>query len=121
MRAEAFIENNVVEINQLQVVQKDDALEAVKIAHNDAVKKWVKWCFNYPCPFEKVICQIWGGTLSEYEGRYYCSDNHVSQHFIEKWRSLASRGDARMLFFCNDLDYDHRKRLVDWIMENYGG
>ena len=89
MKAETFIENNVVEngsFNQLEVVVKNDALEEVKIAHNDAVKKWSLWCFNYHTPFERTICEIWGGTLAGFGGRYYCENNHFTQHLIEKWQ-----------------------------------
>lgn len=124
MKAETFIENNVVEnggFNQLEVVVKNDALEAVKIAHNDAVKKWSLWCFNYHTPFERTICEIWGGKLSGFGGRYYCENNHLTQHLIEKWQSFENRGDARMLFFYCELDSGLREQLVNWVMEHYAG
>lgn len=34
---------------------------------------------------------------------------------------MEHRGDARMMFFYCELDTENRKKLVDWIMENYGG
>lgn len=102
-------------------VSEKVAFEAVKLAHNDAVKKWALWCFNYHTPFEGTICKIWGGTLSGFGGRYYCEDNHFTQHLIEKWQSFENRGDARMLFFYCELDSGLQKQLVDWVMENYAG
>lgn len=122
MKAEEFIENvKVGGFDQAEYVSIADAKEAVKIAYNDAVKKWTLYCFNYSTPFESTICKIWGGTLSGFGGRYYCEDNHFTQHLIEKWHSFENRGDARMLFFYCELDTENRKKLVDWIMENYGG
>ena len=122
MKAEEFIENvKVGGFDQVEYVGIADAMEAVNIAHNDAVKKWTLWCFNYPTPFEPTICKIWGGTLSGFGGRYYCKDNHFTQHLIEKWQSFENRGDARMLFFYCELDSGLQKQLVDWVMENYRG
>ena len=122
MKAEEFIENvKVGGFDQAEYVGIADAMEAVKIAHNDAVKKWTLWCFNYQTPFERVICSIWGGTLSYAQGTYYCGNNHFTQHLIEKWQSFESRGDARMLFFYCELDSNLRKQLIDWVMENYRG
>ena len=122
MEAERFILNSDgVGENAPLVVREDVAMEAVKIAHNDAVKKWTLWCFNYSTPFESTICKIWGGTLSYFGGRYYCEDNHFTQHLIEKWQSFENRMDARMLFFYCELDSSLRKQLVDWVMENYKG
>lgn len=121
-KAEEFIENvKVGGFDQAEYVGIADANEAVKIAHNDAVKKWTLWCFNYRTPFEQVICKIWGGKLSGFGGRYYCEDNHFTQHLIEKWQSFENRGDARMLFFYCELDSGLQKQLVDWVMENYRG
>lgn len=122
MKAEEFIEKvKVGGFDQAEYVGIADAMEAVKIAHNDAVKKWTLWCFNYQTPFERVICSIWGGTLSYAHGTYYCENNHFTQHLIEKWQSFENRGDARMLFFYCELDSKLRKQLVDWVMENYRG
>ena len=125
MKAEDFLKENAVIIQTLDkrgadVVVLDDAMEAMKIAHNDAVKKWSLWCFNYPTPFEQTICEIWGGTLSGFGGRYYCEDNHFTQHLIEKWQS-APHNNAHMLFFYCELDSGLQKQLVDWVMENYRG
>lgn len=73
MKAEEFIENvKVGGFDQAEYVGIGDAKEAVKIAYNDAVKKWTLYCFNYSTPFESTICKIWGGTLSGFVGRYYC-------------------------------------------------
>ena len=93
--------------------------ETLSIA--DAVKKWSLWCFNFHTPFEETICKIWGGTISNERGLYVCRDNCFSQHLIEKWRSLEKRGDARMLFFFCDLDAEHKDKLIDYVMKNYGG
>ena len=65
MKAEDYIE--IVKVggfDQTEYVGISDAKEAVKFGHNDAVKKWTLWCFNYSTPFESTICKIWGGTLS---------------------------------------------------------
>jgi len=122
MKAEEFIENaKVVGIDQVERIDIADVMEAVKLAHNDAVKKWTMWCFNYPTPFETTICRIWGGTLSGFGGRYYCEDNAFTQHIIEKWQSLEFRRDARMMYFYCDLDTENRNKLVNWVFENYGG
>ena len=122
MKAEEFIENvKVGGFDQAEYVGIADAMEAVKMAHNDAVNKWTLWCFNYSTPFESTICRIWGGTLSYENGMYYCGDNHFTQHLIEKWQSFDGRRDARMLFFYCELDSKLRKQLVDWVMENYRG
>lgn len=122
MRAEDYIKIATVGgLDQKEYVGIADAMEAVKVAHNDAVKKWSLWCFNYSTPFESTICKIWGGTLSGFGGRYYCEDNHFTQHLIEKWQSFENRRDARMLFFYCELDSSLRKQLVDWVMDNYGG
>ena len=111
MKAEEFCEN----------VKEIGFEESMQNVINNAVKKWTLWCFNYRTPFESVICQIWGGTLSGYGGRYYCEDNFMTQHLIEKWQSFANRGDARMLFFYCELDSTLRKQLVDWVIQNYAG
>jgi len=111
MKAEEFCEN----------VKEIGFEESMQNVINNAVKKWTLWCFNYRTPFESVICQIWGGTLSGYGGRYYCEDNFMTQHLIEKWQSFANRGDARMLFFYCELDSTLRKQLVDWGIQNYAG
>lgn len=122
MKASEFIENAMVGgDDQEEMMYKNDVLEAVKLAHADAVKKWTLWCFNFHTPFEGTICKIWGGTLSGFGGRYYCEDNHFTQHLIEKWQSFENRGDARMLFFYCELDSGLQKQLVDWVMENYRG
>lgn len=122
MKAEEFIENvKVGGFDQAEYVSIADAKEAVKIAYNDAVKKWTLYCFNYSTPFESTICKIWGGTLSGFGGRYYCEDNHFTQHLIEKWQSLENRRDARMLFFYCELDSGLREQLVNWVMEHYAG
>lgn len=122
MKAEDFIQTiKVGDDTQAKYVSIEDSLRAIEIAHNDAVKMWTMWCFNYRTPFEQTICQIWGGKLSGFGGRYYCEDNYFTQHLIEKWQSLESRGDARMLYFYCDIDSGLKKQLVDWVMENYGG
>lgn len=122
MKEEDFI-SHVTEggYDQVKYVREDDVMEAIGLAHNDAVKKWSLWCFNYHTPFEKVICQIWGGTLAGFGGRYYCEDNHFTQHLIEKWQSFENRGDARMMFFYCELDNKLQSELVDWVMKNYQG
>ncbi len=123
MRAEDFLRFASVDGS----VSKDDALEAVRMArkesadYNTVVQKWSMWCFNHITPFETVICQIWGGTLSGFGGRYYCRDNDFTQHIIETWQKLEYRRDARMLYFYCELDTENRKKLVDWIMYNYAG
>ena len=122
MKAEDFIQTiKVGDDTQTKYVSIEDSLRAIEIAHNDAVKKWTIWCFNYKTPFESTICQIWGGKLSGFGGRYYCEDNYFTQHLIEKWQSLESRGDARMLYFYCELDSTLQHQLVDWVMENYAG
>ena len=126
MKAEEFLINNAVickfaDGGGNDMVTLDDAKQALTIAHEEAVKKWTLWCFNYSTPFEQVICKIWGGKLSGFGGRYYCDDNHFTQHLIEKWQSFENRGDARMLFFYCELDSGLQKQLVDWVMENYRG
>lgn len=126
MKAEEFLINNAVickfaDGGGNDMVTLDDAKQALTIAHEEAVKKWTLWCFNHPTPFEPTICKIWGGTLSGFGGRYYCEDNHFTQHLIEKWQSFEGRGDARMLFFYCELDSGLQKQLVDWVMENYRG
>lgn len=122
MKAEDYVNEMMAGGNdQAEYLPKEDAFEAIKIAHNDAVKKWTLWCFNFPTPFESTICKIWGGTLSGYGGRYYCEDNHFTQHLIEKWQSFENRRDARMLFFYCELDSTLRKQLVDWVIQNYAG
>lgn len=122
MKAEELIlKNEFVGDDEVMYVTTNDAMEAVKIAHNDAVKKWTLWCFNYSTPFESTICKIWGGKLSGFGGRYYCEDNHFTQHLIEKWQSFENKRDARMLFFYCELDSKLRKQLVDWVMKNYRG
>lgn len=128
MKAEDYIK--IVKVggfDQAEYVGIDDAMKAVKIAREESadinriVKKWVLWCFNYLTPFEQVICKIWGGTLSGFEGRYYCKDNYFTQHIIETWQKFEQRGDAQMMFFYGELDTENRKKLVNWVMENYGG
>lgn len=122
MKADEFIENAIVGgCDQEEMMYKNDVQEDVLLSHADTVKKWTLWCFNYQTPFEKVICQIWGGTLSGFGGRYYCEDNHFTQHLIEKWQSFESRSDARMLFFYCDLDSGLQQQLVDWVIGNYAG
>lgn len=124
MKASEFLENNVIENvvdGHQKLITKNDALNAVILAHSDAVKKWTMWCFNYPTPFEQTICNIWGGKLSGFGGRYYCEENYFTQHLIEKWQSLENRGDSRMMFFYCDLDCRMQKELVDWVMTNYAG
>ena len=122
MKASEFIENAMVGGgDQEEMMYKNDVFEAVKLAHSDAVKKWTLWCFNFRTPFERTICEIWGGTLSYEDGRYCCRNNHFTQHLIEKWQSFENRGDARMLFFYCELDSGLQKQLVDWVMENYRG
>ena len=126
MKAEEFLINNAM-ICKFEngggndMVTLDDAKRALDIAHNDAIKKWTLWCFNYPTPFEGTICDIWGGNLSRIGEHYHCRDNHFSQHLIEKWQSFENRKDARMLFFYCELYSKLRKQLVDWVMENYEG
>ena len=122
MEAKSYIENAMVgQFDQAKYVPMDAALKGIDIAHENAVKKWSLWCFNYPTPFEQMICKIWGGTLSGDGRRWYCEDNFHTQHLIEKWQSFERRGDARMLFFYCELDTQHRNELVDWIMKNYAG
>ena len=123
MKAEAFIEENLIVKDGKDIVELEDTLEAVKLAHSDAVKKWTLWCFNYSTPFELTIGKIFGGEvrLCTSDRMYYRSDNHFVQHLIEKWQSFESKGDARMLFFYCELDSELRKKLVDWVMENYRG
>lgn len=128
MKAEDYIKITTVgHFDQAKYVSVDDAMKAVKMSReesadiNSIVNKWTLWCFNYQTPFERVICQIWGGTLAGFGGRYYCDDNHFTQHLIEKWQSFEHRGDARMMFFYCELDIENRKKLVDWIMKNYEG
>ena len=122
MKAEELImkSEGVGDIAPLSVSEKV-AFEAVKVARQEAVKKWSIWCFNYSTPFERMICNVWGGTLSYENGRYCCRDNHFTQHLIEKWHSFVNRGDARMLFFYCDLDNSLKNQLADWVMENYKG
>ena len=56
MKAEEFLINNAM-ICQIadgggnDMVTLDDAKKAIDIAHNEAVKKWSLWCFNYRTPF----------------------------------------------------------------------
>lgn len=128
MKAEDYIKIATVGgFDQAQYVSVDDAMKAVQMVReesadiNSIIKKWTLWCFSYPTPFESTICKIWGGTLSGFGGRYYCEDNHFTQHLIEKWQSFENRRDARMLFFYCELDSSLRKQLVDWVMENYRG
>ena len=128
MKAEDYIKIATVGgFDQAQYVSVDDAMKAVQMVREDSadinsiIKKWTLWCFNYSTPFEQVICKIWGGKLSGFGGRYYCKDNYFTQHIIETWQKLEHRGDARMMFFYCELDTKNRKKLVDWIMENYGG
>ena len=122
MRAEEFILSNVfVGDDDTMYVTEKDAMDAISMACEDIVKKWTLWCFNFRTPFEATICKIWGGTLSGFGGRYYCEDNHFTQHLIEKWQSFENRGDARMLFFYCELDSGLQKQLVAWVMENYRG
>lgn len=126
-KAEDWLRGNSVVITiedeggGVDAVSLNDALKATHIAHNDAVKKWTLWCFNYFTPFESTICKIWGGTQSGFGGRYYCEDNHFTQHLIEKWQSFENRGDASMLYFYCELDINCRKQLVDWVLDNYKG
>lgn len=128
MKAEDYIKIATVGgFDQAEYVSVDDAMKAVQMVReesadiNSIIKKWTLWCFNYRTPFEQVICKIWGGKLSGFGGRYYCEDNYFTQRIIEKWQKLEHRGDARMMFFYCELDTENRKKLVDWIMENYGG
>ena len=128
MKAEDYIKIATVGgFDQAEYVSVDDAMKAVQMVReesadiNSIIKKWTLWCFNYRTPFEQVICKIWGGKLSGFGGRYYCEDNHFTQHLIEKWQSFENRRDARMLFFYCELDSSLRKQLVDWVMENYRG
>lgn len=128
MKAEDYIKITTVgHFDQAHYVSVDDAMKAVKMSReesadiNSIVNKWTLWCFNYSTPFESTICKIWGGTLSGFGGRYYCEDNHFTQHLIEKWHSFDNRGDARMLFFYCDLDSGLREQLVNWVMEHYAG
>ena len=121
MKAEEFVENaKVGGYDQAEYVPMDAADKAITIAHEDAVKKWTMWCFNYPTPFEHTIGKIWGGKVSGFGGRYYCEDNHFTQHIIEKWQ-LTRHNDAHMMYFYCELDTENRNKLVDWVMENYGG
>lgn len=124
MKAEELImkSEGVGDIAPLSVSEKV-AFEAVKVARQEAVKKWSIWCFNYSTPFELTIGKIFGGEvrLCTSDRMYYRSDNHFVQHLIEKWQSFESKGDARMLFFYCELDSELRKKLVDWVMDNYRG
>ena len=121
MKAEEFIENvKVGGFDQAEYVPLEDAEKALTIAHEEAVKKWSLWCFNYPTPFEKTIGKIWGGKVSYFCGRYYCEDNTFVQHIIEKWQ-LARHNDENMLYFYCELDAENRNKLVEWVMENYRG
>lgn len=126
MKAEDFLKENAVIVQCVEdrsgadVVGLLDALESVPIAHNEAVKKWTLWCFNYPTPFEKTIGKIWGGTIRGFGGSYRCEDNHFTQHLIEKWQS-ARHNDAHMLYFYSELDTENREKLVNWVMSNYKG
>lgn len=127
MKAEEYIKIVTVGgFDQAKYVSVDDAKKAVQMVReesadiNSIIKKWTLWCFNYRTPFEQVICNIWGGKLSGFVGRYYCEDNYFTQHIIETWQKFEHRGDARMMFFYCELDTENRKKLVDWIMENYG-
>lgn len=122
LRAGDFINNVMpVGISSKEHEGKAEALTTPSITHKDAVKKWNLWCFNYPQPFERTICKIWGGTLSGFGNCYCCKDNFMTQHLIEKWQSFENRGDAQMLLFYCGLDSKFRNELVDWVMENYSG
>ena len=126
MKAEEFLINNAMickfeDGGGNDMVTLDDAKRALDIAHNDAVKKWCMWCFNYPPSFEPHICRIWGGKLSGFGGRYYCEDNTFTQRLIEKWQRFENKGDARMMFFFCELDAENKQILIDWVMQNYRG
>lgn len=126
MKAEEFLINKAVickfaDGGGNDMVTLDDAKQALTIAHEESVKKWNMWCFNYPTPFEGTICDIWGGNLSRIGEHYHCKDNHFSQHLIEKWQSHESKGDARMMFFFSELDDTNRNMMIEWVMREYRG
>ena len=95
-------------------ITEEDALKAVGIAYQEAVAKWTRWCFNYDTPFEKVICKIWGGTLTVMKGEYWCNDNTLVQHLIMKWHRYEGNHGA-MINFYSELDEESRKKLVNYV------
>lgn len=115
MKAIEHVYNSVLVGNYRQAyVTKEDALKAVGIAYQEAVLKWCRWCFCHENPFERIICKIWGGTLSYGKGRYMCYDNTFTQHLILKWQKFEGQQNAMLEFYC-DLDTENQQKLVDYV------
>lgn len=74
----------------------------------DAINKWFFFCMNYPHDF---IQSVWADTPG------------LAAHFESKFNGIYdSRGsDAAMTVFYAELSWGNRKKLLDWVLENYSG
>lgn len=85
---------NIIDGRELEHFQKF-------ISPLDAMDKWVFWSYNYSEP-KRWIGEIWGNGC-------------FGKHIMEKWVGAKMNMNK---FYC-ELDTDNRKKLLNYILENY--
>jgi hypothetical protein len=85
-----------------------------------AINKWFYYAMNYRvAPIE----------ISDYKGErtewlpdcFNAFPKSIRGHFAEKWDALYESYGSRavLMAFYAELDSNHRKELIKWVMENY--
>ena len=76
-------------------------VKAMNVSNNEAVNKYIFFCFNYPYDF---INKVWKGYdymfIKHLENKFKECNYEINRFYIE-------------------LDSEHRAKLLNWIEDNY--
>lgn len=89
-----------------------------------AIDRWMRFCWNYEC--ESITYTDYKGERkTEYLPRFLkeVQWNSPLPHMINKWIASTAGKDAYSYLprFYAELDSTNSKRLLEWVMLNYGG
>ena len=77
-----------------------------------AINKWFYYGMNYNVvPVE----------IADYQDCFNAFPKHLRGHLFSKWESLYESYGSRavLMAFYAELDGTNRKRLMEWVLENY--
>lgn len=87
-----------------------------------AINKWFYYAMNY---------NVVGMLVNDFEGErteylpdcFLAFPTHLRKHLFGKWESLYETYGSRavLMAFYAELDGTNRKRLMEWVLENYNG
>lgn len=96
--------------------------EALKIGI-EAVNRWLFHGWNYDTVSITIPDNANNGTKSVYVPKFLAEAKWTCNlpHMISKWNDACTSRNphAYLVTFYANLDYDNRRILVEWVLENY--